>query len=94
MQRDELVLAVEVVTTRENIRAGQPHEGEPRAVGAAANGFDLGDHVGGLHGGPGKRDNVHVRRYLAAHVAVVVGQGELDARLGVVQLQDLQRSYR
>ena len=81
------MLAVEVVATGEQVRAGQPHEGEPGAVGAAANGFDLGHHVGGLHGGFGQLDDVGMGRYLAAHVAVVVRYFQGDARLWGVQLK-------
>ncbi|CAJ1853860.1 hypothetical protein OPFLODJI_02786 [Aeromonas hydrophila] len=81
------MLAVEVVTAGKQVGAGQTHKGEPRAVGTATNGFDPRGDVGGLHGGLGQLDDVHVRLDLAAHVAIAVGQGELDARPGRLQLQ-------
>lgn len=89
LEHDELVLAVGVFAAGAQVRAGQAHEGEPRAVGAAADRDDLRLHAVSQHGGLRRLDDLHVRQNLFLHVVVHVRELHGDERAAVLAVQKL-----
>ena len=90
LEHGELVLAVGVFAAGAQVRAGQAHEGEPRAVGAAADRDDVRLHAVFKHRGLGGLDDLHVRQDLFLHVVVGVLQLDGDELSSVLAVQEIR----
>ena len=85
--RQELILAMEILATREDVRSWQPHEREAAAIGSATDGGDLALDTAIRHGLTGEINDMHHGLNLLAHVIVLVADCQGNRALAILRIE-------
>ena len=83
---DQLMAAVEVEAAGSEVGAGQAHEGQTAAVGAAANRLMHGFHAHSAIGGFGAVDDIHMLFDDRAHVVIGIHQLQFHRAFAVTRV--------